>query len=197
MATVAGRATDLRAIARRPRSVRGAAGRSRRGVSTGTQRDSRPYRSIGLCSCVANAEGEAEAVGEVGAVARRKMPGLLVRRDADDGEQRFAAQPRRAGPRPPPCCGRWRWRPSRRRRRPPQGRWRARCGCAARRSRRTRRCRARRSPGWRAGAAAMVASEPRPISMSPSPVSTSTRRRGWASARPRPTIAVPPIAPQR
>ena len=38
---------------------------------------------------------------------------------------------------------------------------------------------------------------PMPISMSPSPVSTSTRRAGWASAMPSPTIAAPPMAPQR
>ena len=43
----------------------------------------------------------------------------------------------------------------------------------------------------------MVASEPMPISISPSPVITATFSFGFASARPSPIIAAPPIAPQR
>ncbi len=44
-------------------------------------------------------------------------------------------------------------------------------------------------------AAAMMARAPSAISCSPSPVTTSTGRSGWASARPKPTIAAAPIEP--
>ena len=153
-------------------------------------------RSNSLCHFLHRA---ADAVLDDDAVLLRQHARRIVRRDADAGEQRAVVgreQPGQllqarlvldvqhaldaAAARDLAADRRRRW-----------------CGSPACRSRRRGRCRTPRSARLFGFCTPMVARLPIPISISPSPVMTATRAFGFASARPSPIIAAPPIAPQR